>query len=195
MNRQRQSGFTLIELGLVLGMSVMVASLLIGMFQAHIQMLNLALKNTFLAQDAPSIGLLLTRTIGNAEDYRIYADGPTARSDGTRALSGSAVRLWMRQPNSISNVTSRQAVVSYETINNHPGVYFFLANNAGTFSATPNWELAGGWLTSATFSVSLPTTPASQYQLVVTNPSMSGVLIVILNGSNNDWYAFSAEKK
>jgi len=195
MNRQRQSGFTLIELGLVLGMSVMVASLLIGMFQAHIQMLNLALKNTFLAQDAPSIGLLLTRTIGNAEDYRIYADGPTARSDGTRALSGSAVRLWMRQPNSTSNVTSRQAVVSYETINNHPGVYFFLANNAGTFSATPNWELAGGWLTSATFSVSLPTTPASQYQLVVTNPSMSGVLIVILNGSNNDWYAFSAEKK
>ena len=195
MNRQRQSGFTLIELGLVLGMSVMVASLLIGMFQAHIQMLNLALKNTFLAQDAPSIGLLLTRTIGNAEDYRIYADGPTARSDGSRALSGSAVRLWMRQPNSISNVTSRQAVVSYETINNHPGVYFFLANSAGTFSATPNWELAGGWLTSATFSVSLPTTPASQYQLVVTNPSMSGVLIVILNGSNNDWYAFSAEKK
>ena len=195
MNRQRQSGFTLIELGLVLGMSVMVASLLIGMFQAHVQMLNLALKNTFLAQDAPSIGLLLTRTIGNAEDYRIYADGPTARSDGTRALSGSAVRLWMRQPNSTSNVTSRQAVVSYETINNHPGVYFFLANNAGTFSATPNWELAGGWLTSATFSVSLPTTPASQYQLVVTNPSMSGVLIVILNGSNNDWYAFSAEKK
>ena len=195
MNKERQSGFTLIELGLVLGMSVMVASLLIGMFQAHIQMLNLALKNTFLAQDAPSIGLLLTRTIGNAEDYRIYADGPTARSDGTRALSGSAVRLWMRQPNSTSNVTSRQAVVSYETINNHPGVYFFLANNAGTFSATPNWELAGGWLTSATFSVSLPTTPASQYQLVVTNPSMSGVLIVILNGSNNDWYAFSAEKK
>ena len=188
MNRRRQSGFTLIELGLVLGMSVMVASLLIGMFQAHVQMLNLALKNTFLAQDAPSIGLLLTRTIGNAEDYRIYADGPTARSDGTRALSGSAVRLWMRQPNSTSNVTSRQAVVSYETINNHPGIYFFLANNAGTFSATPNWELAGGWLTGATFSVTSPT-------LAITNPSVSGVLIAILNGSNNDWYAFSAEKK
>jgi len=195
MNRRRQSGFTLIELGLVMGMSIMVASFLIGMFQAHVQMLNLALKNTFLAQDAPSIGLLLTRTIGNAEDYRIYADGPTARSDGLRALSGSAVRLWMRQPNSTSNVTSRQAVVSYETINSHPGIYFFLANSAGTFSTTPNWELAGGWLTSATFSVSLPTTPASQYQLFVTNPSMSGVLIVILNGSNSDWYAFSAEKK
>ena len=188
MNRRRQSGFTLIELGLVMGMSVMVASLLIGMFQAHVRMLNQALKNNFLAQDAPFIGLLLTRTIGNAEDYRIYADGPTARADGTRALSGSAVRLWMRQPNSTSNLTTRQAVVSYETINAHPGIYFFLANNAGTFSATPNWELAGGWLTGATFSVTSPT-------LALTNPSVSGVLIATLTGSNNDWYAFSAEKK
>jgi type II secretory pathway pseudopilin PulG len=189
MNRRRQSGFTLIELGLVLGMSVMVASLLIGMFQAHIQMLNLALKNTFLAQDAPSIGLLLTRTIGNAEDYRIYADGPTARSDGARALSGSAVRLWMRQPNSTSNVTSRQAVVSYETVGTHQGIYFFLANpTTGVFSATPNWELAGGWITGVTFSVTSPT-------LALTNPSVAGVLIATLTGSNGDWYAFSAEKK
>ncbi len=94
----------------------------------------------------------------------------------------------MRQPNSTSNVTSRQAVVSYETINSHPGIYFFLANNAGTFSATPNWELAGGWLTGATFSVTSPT-------LALTNPSVSGVLIATLTGTNNDWYAFSAEKK
>jgi len=182
MNRRRQSGFTLIELGLVMGMSVMVASLLIGMFQAHVQMLNQALKNNFLAQDAPFIGLLLTRTIGNAEDYRIYADGPTARADGVRTLSGSAVRLWMRQPNSTSNVTSRQAVVSYETpttgsFSGHPGIYFFLANAAGTFSATPNWELAGGWLTNAQFDAS------------------SGILVATLTGTYNDWYQLSVEKK
>src|ERR1700674_2651003 len=99
MKKRRQSGFTLIELTMVMGISVMVAGALIGMFQAHIQMLNQALKYNFLAQDAPFIGLLLTKTIGNAEDYRVYADGPTARADGTRTLTGSAVRLWMRQPN------------------------------------------------------------------------------------------------
>jgi len=177
MKRRRQSGFTLIELALVTGMSVMVASLLIGMFQAHVKMLNLALENNFLAQDAPFIGLLLTRTIGNAEDYRIYGSGTAARADGTRVLTGSAVRLWMRQPNSTSNITSRQAVVSYETINAHPGIYFFLANAAGTFSATPNWELAGGWLTNAQFDAT------------------TGVLLATLTGSYNDWYQFSAEKK
>jgi prepilin-type N-terminal cleavage/methylation domain-containing protein len=179
MKKRRQGGFTLIELALVMGISVLVASGLIGMFNAHIQMVNQASKFKFLAQDAPTIGLLLTRTIGNAEDYRIYNTGPDARSpNGTPMLTGPAVRLWMRQPNS----TFRQAVVSFETptsgpFSGHSGIYFFLADDTGTFSATPNWELAGGQLTNATFDAN------------------SGVLLVTLNGSNNDWYQFAAEKK
>ena len=85
MKNHHQAGFTLIEMGLVMGISVLVASALIGMFQAHIQMLTQASKYKFLAQDAPFIGLLLTRTIGNAEDYRIYATGAAARSTTGRA--------------------------------------------------------------------------------------------------------------
>ena len=185
MKKRRQSGFTLIELALVMGISVLVASGLIGMFNAHIQMVNQASKFKFLAQEAPVIGLLLTRTIGNAEDYRIYASGPDARrSNGTPVLTGQpqpqAVRLWMRQPNS----TFRQAVVSFETptsgpFSGHSGIYFFLENSDGTFSETPNWELAGGQLTNVSFDTD----------------SQTGILLVTLNGSNNDWYQFAAEKK
>jgi len=179
MKTRPQSGFTLIELTLVMGVSVMVAGALVGMFQAHIQMLTQAAKYNFLAQDAPSIGLLLTRTIGNAEDYRIYASGSDARSaNGTPVLSGPAVRLWMRQPNS----TFRQAVVSYETIQNHPAIYFFLTDsNTGVFSATPNWELAGGQLTAATFDL--------------TNTTAPGILFATLTGTYSDQYIFAAEKK
>jgi hypothetical protein len=173
MKRLNQDGFTLVELALVMGVSVMVASALIGMFQAHVQTLNQAVKANFLAQDAPFIGLLLTRTIANAEDYRIYSSGAAARADGARVLAGSAVRLWMRQPNS----TFRQAVVSYEAVNGHTGIYFFLADTAGTFSTTPNWELAAGQLTNATFDAT------------------SGVLVATLYGSYYDWYQFAAEKK
>ena len=176
MKKRRQGGFTLIELALVAGISVLVASGLIAMFKADILMVNQASKFKFLAQDAPIIGLLLTRTIGNAEDYRIYASGSAARSNGTPALTGQAVRLWMRQPNS----TFRQAVVSFETINGHLGIYVFLSSS-GTFSATPNWELAGGQLTNATFDANSQAFP--------------GILLVTLNGSNNDWYQFAAEKK
>ena len=183
MKIPRQSGFTLIELTMVMGISILVAGALIGMFQAHIQMLNQALKYNFLAEDAPFIGLLLTRTIGNAEDYRIYASGPIARtSTGTPVLAGPAVKLWMRQPNS----TFRQVVVSFETpttgaFNGHLGIYVFLMTNTGIFSATPNWELAGGQLTNATFDANSQVFP--------------GILLVTLNGSNNDWYRFAAEKK
>ena len=175
MKKRRQSGFTLIELALVIGISVLVASIgLMAWFKADILMVNQASKFKFLSQDAPIIGLLLTRTIGNAEDYRIYASGSVARSNGTPVLTGQAVRLWMRQPNS----TFRQVVVSFETINGHSGIYVFLTDvSTGTFSATPNWELAGGQLTNSTFDAN------------------SGVLLVTLNGSNNDWYQFAAEKK
>jgi hypothetical protein len=188
MKTRGQSGFTLIELTLVLGVSVMVAGALIGMFKAHVQMLTQASKFSFLAQDAPFVGLLLTRTIGNAEDYRIYASGSAARSsNGTPVLTGPAVRLWMRQPNSSANaagtnITFRQAVVSFETINNHAAIYFFLTDlNSGVFSSTPNWELAGGQLTSATFDV--------------TNANAPGILLATLTGTYNDQYIFAAEKK
>jgi hypothetical protein len=184
MKKRRQGGFTLIELALVIGLSVLVASGLVGMFNAHIQMVNQASKFKFLAQDAPIIGLLLTRTIGNAEDYRIYNTGSDARSNVNPVLTGGqAVRLWMRQPNA-GNATSstvpafRQVVVSFETINGHSGIYVFLTDlSSGAFSTTPNWELGGSQLKNASFDAT------------------SGVLLVTLNGFNNDWYQFAAEKK
>jgi prepilin-type N-terminal cleavage/methylation domain-containing protein len=188
MKGRRQSGFTLIELTLVLGVSALVASALIGMFQAHIQMLTQALKYKFLSQDAPFIGLLLTRTIGNAEDFRIYASGAAARSaTGTPVLTGAAVKLWMRQPNS----TFRLAVVSFETINSQSGIYFFLTDlSTATFSTTPNWEMAGASsvsLSAANFAFDSTTlSPADPHP---------GVLLVTLTGSYNDWYKFAAEKK
>jgi hypothetical protein len=188
MKKRRHGGFTLIELALVMGISVLVATGLIGMFNAHIQMVNQASKFKFLAQDAPIIGLLLTRTIGNAEDYRIYASGSDARSNVNPVLTGQAVRLWMRQPNS----TFRQVVVSFETptsgpFSGHSGIYVFLDSNFSA-TATPNWELAGGQLTNATFDANSPPFDAK-------SQDPPGVLLLTLNGSNNDWYQFAAEKK
>jgi type II secretory pathway pseudopilin PulG len=174
MKKRGQGGFSLIELTLVVGLSVMIASAVVGLFNANLRMMNQAIQYQFLAKDAPFIGLLLTRTIGNAEDYRIYASRTMATSaNGTAVLTGPAVRLWMAQPNG----TFRQAVLSFETIGGHRGIYFFLADNNGRFPAAPSWELAGGQLTSATFDAS------------------TGLLLATLNGSYGDQYTFAAEKK
>jgi hypothetical protein len=198
MKTRRQSGFTLIELALVMGISIMVASGLIGMFQAHIQIMNKALTYKFLARDAPLIGLLLTRTIGNAEDFRIYATGADARSaSGTAGMTGQAVKLWMAQPNGIPNQpnsTSRQVVISFEQSINGQGIYFFLADPiTGAFSVTPNWELVGS------SPVSLNNIQPNLFTFDSTTLSPAdphpGVLLVTLKGSYNDSYQFAAEKK
>jgi hypothetical protein len=172
--RRRQGGFSLIELTLVVGVSVMLASAVVGMFNTNLQMTNQAVKYQFLAKDAPFIGLLLTKTIGNAEDYRIFANRNSAVTGTAAVLTGPAVRLWMAQPNG----TFRQAILSFEAIGGHRGIYFFLADDtSGTFPATPSWELAGGQLTNATFDAS------------------TGLLLATLNGSYGDQYTFAAEKK
>jgi prepilin-type N-terminal cleavage/methylation domain-containing protein len=174
---EQQSGFTLIELTLVVSVSVMIATALVGMFNLHLQTINQAAQYRFLAKDAPFIGLLLTRTIGNAEDYRIFANRDNAVAGTPAVLTGSAVRLWMRQPYTLPNIDPyREAILSFESIGGRPGVYFFLANNA-TFPPAPSWELAGAPLTAATFDAT------------------SGVLLVTLNGSYGDQYTFAAEKK
>jgi hypothetical protein len=172
--RRRQGGFSLIELTLVVGLSVMLASAVVAMFNTNLQMTNQAVKYQFLAKDAPFIGLLLTKTIGNAEDYRIFANRNNAVAGTPAVLTGPAVRLWMAQPSG----TFRQAILSFETIGGHRGIYFFLANDTtGTFPAIPSWELAGGQLTNATFDAS------------------TGLLLATLNGSYGDQYTFAAEKK
>jgi prepilin-type N-terminal cleavage/methylation domain-containing protein len=172
--RRGQLGFSLIELSLVVGISVVIASAVVAMFNTNLQMMNQAVQYQFLAKDAPFIGLLLTKTIGNAEEYRIFA-GRNAAVAGTPAvLTGPAVRLWMAQPNG----NFRQGILSFETINGHQGIYFFLADDTtGAFPAAPSWELAGGQLTNATFDAS------------------TGVLLATLNGSYGDQYTFAAEKK
>jgi prepilin-type N-terminal cleavage/methylation domain-containing protein len=172
--RRGQGGFSLIELTVVVSLSVMLASAVLGMFNSNLQMMNQAVKYQFLAKDAPFIGLLLTKTIGNAEDYRIFANRNNAASGTPAVLTGSAVRLWMAQPSG----TFRQAILSFEMIGGHQGIYFFLANDTtGAFPVTPSWELAGGQLTNATFDAS------------------TGLLLATLNGSYGDQYTFAAEKK
>jgi len=188
MKQARQSGYTLIEMALVSGISVMIAAGLFGMINLHLSMLAGAAQYRFLSQDAPVIGLLLTKTMANADDYRIYASRANALALINATTAGSAVRLWMRQAN---DSTTRQAIISYETINGNPGLYFFLqAANAGNpitypangnFPTAPSWQMAGSDLTGVTFANTAAIAP--------------GILLATLSGSNNQQITYAAEKK
>ena len=185
MKRGRESGYTLIEMAIVAGVSVMVAGALFGMLKTHLSMVSQTTQYRFLAQDAPVIGLLLAKTMANADDYRIYASRTNALALSNATNSGSAVRLWMRQAN---DSTIRQAIISYETINGNPGLYFFLQTpNAGNiypangnFPTAPSWQMAGSDLTNVIFANTAPMAP--------------GILLATLSGSNQQ-ITYAAEKK
>jgi len=193
MKRPGENGHTLIEMALVLGISTMIAAGLVMMLQVHFNMLGTAAKYRFLTNDAPTIGLLLTKTMANADDYRIYSSRTVALSLTGAANSGSAVRLWMRQAN---DNTTRQAIISYETINGNPGLYFFLQTpnsgnvypSNGNFPTSPSWQLAGSDLTGATFSNTAAGAPANLQ-------NAPGILLATLYGANNQQITYAAEKK
>ncbi len=193
MKRPGENGHTLIEMALVLGISTMIAAGLVMMLQVHFNMLAKATQYRFLTNDAPTIGLLLTKTMANADDYRIYPSRTAALSLTGAANSGSAVRLWMRQAN---DNTTRQAIISYETINGNPGLYFFLQTpnsgnvypSNGNFPTSPSWQMAGSDLTGATFSNTAAGAP-------VNLQNAPGILLATLHGANNQQITYAAEKK
>jgi hypothetical protein len=176
----------LIEMALVTGISIMIAAGLVTMLGVHFNMLGLVAQYRLLTNDAPTIGLLLTKTMANADDYRIYPSRTLALSLTGATNSGSAIRIWMRQPNDNTTV---QAIISYETINGNPGLYYFLqtpnAGNVypanGNFPTSPTWQMAGSDLTGATFANTAAGTP--------------GILLATLYGANNQQITYAAEKK
>src|SRR5260370_3864586 len=142
--RRGQGGFSLIELTLVLGLSVMLATAVIGMFNTNLQMTNQAVQYQFLAKDAPFIGLLLTKTIGNAEDYRIFATRNNAVASTAAVFTGPAVRLLKAQPSG----AFRQAILSFETIGGPPGHFFFLGPRTNrTRPRAPSQGMSPGQVT------------------------------------------------
>ena len=173
VTRHSSRGTTLIELALVLAVSLLIASALESLLNVHCKMLAVSSSYRFLSQQAPQLGLLLTKTMGNADDFRIYGSLDDAIADRNHVLTGPAVRLWMREP----GAAPRIAILSFATAGAAKGLCYYLAGSTGFFPASPAWKMPSGDLTNATFDAT------------------TGILLVTLQGSNHDQITFAAEKK
>ena len=169
----------MVELSVFMAGAILLAACALMFLNTHFAMLRTVVPYRFLAQQAPVTGLLLTRTMTNADDYRIYGNRTDAGNATNATTSGTAIHLWMRQPDGVS---FREAVISFETINNQPGLYFFLKDPVNGFPANPSWQLAGGDLTNVNF-------------FNVSANAGSGVLQATLTGKNSDSITYAAEKK
>jgi hypothetical protein len=163
-----------------MGAATLLAACALTLLNPHFAMLRAAIPYRFLAQQAPITGLLLTKTMGNTDDYRIYGNRTDAINQANATTSGKAIHVWMRQPDGVNPFS--EAIISFETISGQPGLYFFLKDpTTATFPATPSWQLAGGDLTNVNF--------------FNVSANANGILQATLFGKNNDWITYAAEKK
>ena len=158
---------------MVLAVSLLIASALASLLNVHCKMLAVSSTYRFLSQQAPQLGILLTKTMGNADDIRIYGNLGDAIADQNHVLTGSVVRLWMREP----GAAPRTAILSFASAGTTKGLCYYLASSSGSFPASPSWKMPSGDLTKATFD------------------DITGILLVTLQGSNHDQITFAAEKK
>lgn len=173
VTRHSSVGTTLIELALVLAVSLLIASALMSLLNVHCKMLSMTSTYRFLSQQAPQLGLLLTKTMGNADDFRIYGNLGDAIADKNHVLTGPVVRLWMREP----GAAPRTAILSFSATGIAKGLCYYLASSSGSIPASPSWKMPSGDLTNATFD------------------DTTGILLVTLQGNNHDQITFAAEKK
>ena len=71
--RRLPGGFTLIEMTIAMVMSLGVASATMLLLSQQLSFIKMVQKFDFLRDDAPSINLLVSRIVGRATGYRLYA--------------------------------------------------------------------------------------------------------------------------
>lgn len=152
----RQKGFTLVELTLVMGMTLVLSAALMMMLRSHITFMRVLSSYEFLRDDAPQMNLMLTGILGQATEYKIYQSTGDAQSDSNAVTSsGTAVRLRFRNPDG----TFAEGLVSFEG-----GVLNYYSRPVGT-----------SWPGSASWTI-------SEQATAVDFDNTSGILLVTLTG-------------
>lgn len=176
---RRLSGLTLIETTFALALTMVVSGMLIAQIGQHGAIMSRVRKSRFLTQEAPLTNLVLAKTLGNSEDFQLYADRTNAINNTSRVTDGSrAVKMFFRAPLTASTPgATGSAIISFETVNSKPGLYFYLQDSAGGWAGAPSWAISTGDLSDASFSTS------------------SGLLQVTLSGSYGEVITYAVEKK
>lgn len=123
------AGFTLVELSVAISLMLMLSSILVVMLQQHLTFMEMAKRQTFLTNEAPSIGALLGRIINQADHYFVYANHDSARAGSQPIMSnGKAVRLFFRA----ADQTTRERLVAVETSGGITRLKFYTIQPSGS---------------------------------------------------------------
>lgn len=96
----RRRGLTLVEMAIVLGVSLMVASATLMLMAQHLTVQRMLGTQGFMLEEVPALNDLMERFFKDADQFRIYATAEDARNDRNGVIAGGqAVVLFMNKPN------------------------------------------------------------------------------------------------
>ncbi|MCB1230055.1 MAG: hypothetical protein KDN19_07310 [Verrucomicrobiae bacterium] len=162
-SRRKQRAFSLIEMTLAMTLAMGVAAATVVTMQQHVNFLRIMNRFNFLRDEAPTINLLLSRIIQEADSYRVYPS-KTAAMNGAGAVNSGGTALWLRFRN--PDGTFRQAAIVFETIAGDTQLNYY-NKGASTWPVTPDWTISSQ--------------PAQ-----VTFANDTGVLLITVTGPENE---------
>jgi prepilin-type N-terminal cleavage/methylation domain-containing protein len=163
--RPNQRGFTLMEVSTAMGLMVMLSGALVVMLQQHLGFMEMARRQSFLAQEAPQIGNILGRIFQQADHFFIYSSHESALGGDTPVLQGGAVRLFFKT----AVQTTQERLIAAETGSSGTSLRFYTPQPDGTETS---WLICQG-LQGAAFNAS------------------EGILTVTLTGPNGEEITYS----
>lgn len=129
---------TLVELAVAISISLALSFAIVLLLGQQVRFYTQLQKFRFLREEAPQINSLFATILSEADSYRIYATGNTARSpEALPSRSGSALRLSFH----LSNGEERLSVVAQES-GEVSGLHFYRADELGRFPETPSWTIS-----------------------------------------------------
>ena len=95
----RRAGFTLVEMSLAMVLIMGLGLSLLIMLNSHLQFMEWARRQSFVARETPRITNLLGRLLNQADHFFIYeSEAALGNASATPSLSGSAVKLFFNTP-------------------------------------------------------------------------------------------------
>lgn len=175
----KKAGFTLIEMSIAIMLGLAISGMTLGLFQQQLAFLKIYKSQSFLTEEAPIVGMYVSKLIGKADGFRLHTTRGEAElgANPTNGPANYAV-LKFRQPDG----TIRAAVLAFEDNNGQAddfGLYYYVVPVPFVPPlAEPEWAVmrpAGGrgMKRGGSFSV------------------VNGILEMTLTGENNERITYS----
>jgi prepilin-type N-terminal cleavage/methylation domain-containing protein len=152
--KKKKSGYTLIELSVVMVLIVLIAGTLTSMLGQQVQYLKWWNTQKFVSEDAPLVNNMVVRLFSQADAFRVHTSRTQALNQNVGALTGNTMLLGFAQPgNNNANATKQWGMIEYDATNALIQ-YSSVTNTNGvlTIAADATWTMASG-VADANFTV------------------------------------------